>query len=385
MINPTNRLVIVGGGPAAHAAASAVRQAGWMGELLMVGADRHPPYDRTNLSKRYLLEPDLPLEKIMLPAPDAEVRTGTSVAVLHPEQHQVELESGERIGYDRVLLATGGHPRTLPDYPDAIYLRWIQDADRIRRLLAGEGRVDIVGAGFIGCEVASAARQRGREVTLYEALAQPLLRVLGPVLGEMVAELHRQRGVELLTGVDELPEPREDLVVGVGTLPNQELARAAGIECENGILVDELGRTSVPDVYAAGDCARFWSPALESRIRVEHFQTAQRHGRAVGHNLAMPDAVEPFTQWPWFWTHQYDQEIQYLGAGVPWDDLRFRGDVAVPPLVAFQLQGERVVGVVTWDENRAMTQIRRILERRVQVTVDQLCDPDTDLRALSHD
>ncbi|MBO0709555.1 MAG: FAD-dependent oxidoreductase, partial [Candidatus Dormibacteraeota bacterium] len=326
---------------------------------------------------------DLALEKIMLPVAGAEVRTGTPVSALHVEAHQVELESGERIGYDRVLLATGAHPRTLPDYRDAIYLRWIRDADRIRKLLAGEGRIEIIGAGFIGCEVAAAGRQRGHEVTVYEALAQPLLRVLGPVLGEMVAELHRDRGVELLTGVDELPEPREDFVVGVGTLPNQDLARAAGIQCEGGILVDELGRTSAPDVYAAGDCARFWSPALESRIRVEHFQTAQRHGRAVGRNLATPDAVEPFTQWPWFWTDQYDQEIQYLGAGVPWDGLRFRGDVERPPLVAFQLQGERVVGVVAWNEGRAMTQIRRILERRVQVTVDQLCDPDTDLRALA--
>ncbi|MBO0746661.1 MAG: FAD-dependent oxidoreductase, partial [Candidatus Dormibacteraeota bacterium] len=237
------RLLIVGGGPAAHAAASAVRQAGWTGELLMLSADDHPPYDRTHLSKRYLLEPDLALEKIMLPAGGVEVRTGTPVSALHVEAHQVELESGERIGYDRVLLATGAHPRTLPDYRDAIYLRWIRDADRIRKLLAGEGRIEIIGAGFIGCEVAAAGRQRGHEVTVYEALAQPLLRVLGPVLGEMVAELHRDRGVELLTGVDELPEPREDFVVGVGTLPNQDLARAAGIQCEGGILVDELGRT----------------------------------------------------------------------------------------------------------------------------------------------
>ncbi len=377
-----NRLVIVGGGPAAHAAAGGVRQAGWTGELLMLNADRYPPYDRTYLSKRYLLEPDLPPEKFFLPAPDAEVRNGTPVAALHPEQHQVELESGERIAYDRVLLATGGLSRTLPDYPDSIYLRWLPDADRLRELLAREGRVEIIGAGFIGCEVAAAARQRGHEVAVYESLAQPLLRVLGPVLGALVADLHRERGVEVRTGVEELPEPREDLVVGVGTKPNQDLALAAGLDCEAGILVDQLGRASAPDVYAAGDCTRFWSPALESPVRVEHFQTAQRHGRAVGHNLAVPEAAEPFTQWPWFWTDQYDQEIQYLGAGLPWEDLRFRGQ-GTPPFLAFQLQGERVVGVVAWNDGRTMTQVRRILERRLPVSIDQLCDPASDLRALA--
>jgi 3-phenylpropionate/trans-cinnamate dioxygenase ferredoxin reductase subunit len=377
-----NRLLIVGGGPAAHAAAGGARQAGWTGELVILDADRYPPYDRTYLSKRYLLEPDLGAEKLFLPAADADVRTGCAVGALHPEQHQVELESGERIAYDRVLLATGGLPRRLPDHPDAIYLRWIPDADRIRELLAGDGRVEIVGAGFIGCEVAAAARQRGHEVTVYEALAQPLVRVLGPVLGALVADLHRVHGVDLQTGVDELPEPRDDLVIGVGTRPNQELALAAGLDCEGGILVDQLGRTSAPDVYAAGDCTRFWSPALEFPVRVEHFQTAQRHGRAVGHNLAAPEAAEPFTQWPWFWTDQYDQQIQYLGAGLPWEDLRFRGEGG-PPFVAFQVQGGRVVGVVAWNDGRSMTQVRRILERRIPVTVDQLCDPATDLRALA--
>jgi len=378
-----NRLVIVGGGPAAHAAAGGARQAGWTGELVILSADRYPPYDRTYLSKRYLREPDLVPERFTFPAAEAEVRTGTAVAALHLEQHQVELENGERIAYDRVLLATGGRPRTLPGYEDAIYLRWIPDADRLRELLDEPRRIEIIGAGFIGCEVAAAARDRGREVTVYESLPQPLLRMLGPVLGSLVANLHREHGVDLRTGVEELPEPRRNLVVGVGTEPNQDLALAAGLDCEGGILVNEHGRTSAPDVYAAGDCTRFWSPALEFPVRVEHFQTAQRHGRQVGHNLARPEATQPFLQWPWFWTDQYDQEIQYLGAGLTWDDLRFRGELGDSSFVAFQVQGDRVVGVVAWNEGRTMTQIRRILERRLPVTVDQLCDPATDLRALA--
>lgn len=376
-------LVIVGGGPAAHAAVGGVRQAGWTGELLMLTGEQHPPYDRTYLSKRYLAEPDLALEKFRLPEADAEVRTGTRVAALHTDAHEVELESGERIAYDRVLLATGAQPRRLPGYDGAIYLRSIPDADRVRDLLAAEGRVEIVGAGFIGCEVAAAARQRGREVTVYEALAQPLVRVLGPVLGERVANLHREHGVDLRTGVERLPPPREDLLVGVGTIPDDGLARAAGLDCDAGVLVDELGRTSAPDVWAAGDCARFWSPAFESRIRVEHFQTAQRHGRAVGHNLGAPEASEPFTQWPWFWSDQYDQQIQYLGGGLPWSDLRFRGHREDPQFTAFQVLDGRVVGVVAWNDGRSMTQIRRILERGIEVTVDRLCDPATDLRALA--
>ncbi|MFZ0218306.1 MAG: FAD-dependent oxidoreductase [Candidatus Dormiibacterota bacterium] len=378
----TAPLVVVGGGPAAHGAVLGARQAGWDEEILLLGAEPDPPYDRTYLSKRYLTE-DLPAEKIALPAPDATLRLGTPVVAIDPEAHEVTLEGGERVEYLRALLALGGRSRTLPGYESALLLRQRPDADRLREILGGTGPLRIVGAGFIGCEVAAAGRARGRDVSVREAQSQPLLRVLGDQLGGLVAALHREHGVDLRTGVTELPAPAADLVVAVGSTPNQELAAAAGIDCDGGILVDEVGRTSAPDVFAAGDCARFPNALLGARIRVEHFQTAQRHGRAVGRALAGPEAAEPFDQLPWFWTDQYDQQLQYLGAGLPWDDLAVRGDLAEPPFTAFQLAAGRIVGVLGWNDGRTITQVRRILERRLDVTVAQLTDPATDLRALA--
>ena len=378
----TAPLVVVGGGPAAHAAVLGARQAGWGGEIVLLGAEVDPPYDRTHLSKRFLIE-DMPVEKLALPAPEATVRTSTKVVAIDPDRHQVTLEDGDTVSYLRLLLATGGHPRTLPGYEDAPTLRERPSAERLRACLHDRTPVQIIGAGFIGCEVAAAGRAHDLEVTVWEAQPQPLLRVLGEELGALVATMHRDHGVDMRLGATELPPSASDLLVAVGTTPRVGLAQDAGIECENGVLVDEVGRTSAPDVFAAGDCARFPNPLLEARVRVEHFQTAQRHGRAVGRALADPDAAAPFDELPWFWTDQYDQQLQYLGAGLPWDELGVRGELKKPPFTAFQLAEGRIVGVLAWNDGRTLTQVRRILERRLPVGTEQLTDPKTDLRALA--
>jgi 3-phenylpropionate/trans-cinnamate dioxygenase ferredoxin reductase component len=374
------RVVIAGGGVAAHGAANGLRRARFEGEIVVVGREPDAPYERPHLSKRYLRH-EVPRERLFLPAVEAEFRLGEEVAEIEPDRHAVRLAGGERLAYGRLLLATGARPRMLPGHEASLYLREVGHAERLRDALDRGERLEVVGAGFIGCEVAAVARQRDVAVTVYEALDQPLLRVLGPELGAWLAELHRSRGVDLRTGVRELPALNEGALVGIGTEPNVELAAAAGLDVDRGIVVDELGRTSAPDVYAAGDCARFWSPLFETAVRVEHYQTAHRHGTATGR--AMAGVEEPFAEAPWFWSDQYELNLQYVGAALPWDRSVVRGRFGEPPFTVCFLAGDRLVGALGAGDGRTIGQLRRVLEARVEVAPDQLADPAVDLKRLA--
>jgi 3-phenylpropionate/trans-cinnamate dioxygenase ferredoxin reductase subunit len=357
----------------------ALRQAGFDGEIVVVGGEPHPPYERPLLSKRYLLD-EVARQRLFLSPLEAGLRLGAEVAELEPDRHSVRLADGERLRYAALLLATGSRPRRLPGHEDRLHLRDLADADRLRALLDAGAPLEIVGAGFIGCEVAAAARTRGLHVTVHEALEQPLLRVLGPDLGSWLGAVHRARGVDLRTGVRGLPALGPAAVIGVGTEPNVELAAAAGLACERGILVDELGRTDAPDVFAAGDCARFWSPLFEARVRVEHYQTAHRHGAATGR--AMAGAGQPFAEAPWFWSDQYDLNLQYVGAALPWGRSVVRGRLGEPPFTVFLLDEDRLVGALGVNDGRTVGQVRRLLEARVEVPAEQLADPAVDLKRL---
>jgi len=365
---------------AAHGAVDGLRQAGFAGEIVLVGREPHPPYERPYLSKRYLLH-EVSRPQLFLPPLEAALRLGEEVVELEPDRHAVRLAGGDRLEYRALLIATGARPRRLPGHDDAVYLRDLQQADRLREALDRGEALELVGAGFIGCEVAAVARQRRVSVTVHEALDQPLLRVLGPELGAWLGEVHRARGVDLRTGVRELPPLGPGTLIGVGTEPNVELAAAAGIRCDRGIVVDELGRTDAPDVYAAGDCARFWSPLFETHVRVEHYQTAHRHGTATGR--AMAGAGTPFAEAPWFWSDQYELNLQYAGAGLPWERSVTRGRLGQPPFTTFFLREERLVGALGVDDGRTVGHIRRLLEARVPVTADQLVDPAVDLKRLA--
>ena len=376
----SHRVVIAGGGVAAHGAALGLRQAGYQDEVVIIGREPHPPYERPFLSKRYLLR-DVPRERLFLPKVEAELRLGEEVVEIEPEAHAVRTSGGERLDYWRLLVATGGRPRRLPGLEDRIYLRELDAADGLLRVLDRGGSLEIVGAGFIGCEVAAVARIRGLAVTVFEALDQPLLRVLGPELGAWLADVHRGHGVDLRTGVRDLPSLGENALIAVGTQPNVELATAAGVRCDNGILVDELGRTDAPDVYAAGDCTRFWSPLFEAAVRVEHYNTAHRHGNAVGRTIAGDS--RPFAEAPWFWSDQYDLNLQYIGAGLPWDGTVVRGQFGSPPFTLFFLQEGRLVGALGVGDGRTIGQARRVLESKTSVTPAQLAEATVDLKALT--
>jgi 3-phenylpropionate/trans-cinnamate dioxygenase ferredoxin reductase subunit len=213
---------------------------------------------------------------------------------------------------------------------------------------------------------------------LFEALAQPLQHVLGSEVGGVLARIHHDHGVDLRLGAVPPPDLERPILVGVGSSPATELAAAAGIAVDGGIVVDEFGRTGIPDVYAAGDATRFWSPLFEERIRVEHFQTAQRQGFAVGR--AMAGASEPYAEAPWFWSDQYDLNLQYAGAGLPWDETVTRGVFGQPPFSVFYLRQGSMIAVAGLNDHHTVARGRRVMEARAAVTREQLADPAFDLR-----
>ena len=348
-------------------------------------AEPELPYERPHLSKGYLLG-TVPREKMRLrPAEQyrelgVELRLGARVADLGLERHSAELELGEKIPWDLVCIATGSSARRLHGFEDALYLRELPDADVLRAHLERGETLNVIGAGFIGCEVAAAARLRGCAVRVYESLAQPLLRVLGPELGGYLADVHRAHGVELHLAVDELPELGSPVVVGVGSTPRTALADGAGLPIDGGVVVDAFGRTDAPDVFAAGDVTRFWSPLYEARIRVEHFQTAQRQGFAVGR--AMAGASDEYSEVPWFWSDQYDLNVQYAGAGLAWDEIVIRGGPAQAPFAVFYLRDGLLVAAAGVNDHHTVARARRLMETRAEVTAQDLADPVFDLRRV---
>ena len=348
-----------------------------------MGAEPELPYERPHLSKRFLLG-TVPRERLGLrPAEQyrerrIELRLGERVSDLGVERREVELESGGTISWDLLCIATGSSACELPGLDGVLYLRELPDAVILRKILDRGGALDVIGAGFIGCEVAAAAIQLGCQVRVQEALEQPLLNVLGRELGAYMAQQQRAHGVDLRLNVTSLTKTDGPVLAGVGSVARTDLAERAGLLLDRGIVVDSQGRTSAPNVFAAGDVTRFFSPLFETRVRVEHFQTAQRQGFAVGR--AMAGATEQYDEVPWFWSDQYDLNLQYVGAGLPWDQIVTRGNFGAPPFTVFYLQQGRLVAAAGINDHHTVARARHALEARASITIDQLQDLSFDLR-----
>ena len=374
----SGRIVIVGGGLAAGTAAAALRDAGYDGDVVLHAAEPHLPYERPPLSKGYLAGEAEADSMLVHPASwyaehDVEVRTGSRVDRIDADAHTVTAD-GATEPFDRLLIATGASPRHLAAADESgapvAYLRTREDSDRLRSMLTPGHRIAILGGGFLGLEVAAAARSAGADVTVLEALDLPLLRVLGPEIGAVFADLHREHGVDLRLGakvtgfdgdgrrarltVDGSADVDADLlVVGIGASPDVALAEATGLAVDNGILVDERMRTSHPDVFAAGDVARAHHPVLGRSIRVEHWDNAIRQGRVAGRAMA-GDEDAAATDLPYFFTDQYDLGMEYVGDVGPdgYDEVVIRGDVAKRVFRAFWVAGGKVVAAMQandWD------------------------------------
>jgi 3-phenylpropionate/trans-cinnamate dioxygenase ferredoxin reductase subunit len=395
--------VIVGASLAGAKAAETLRVEGFDGRVVLIGEEPVRPYERPPLSKEYL-RGEKGFDDAAVHAEDyyrtndIELRTSQSVTRIDLRSSDVTLGSGERVAYDRLLLATGAFPRrlTIPGAGlDGVhYLRTIADADALRRVIDGGARLVVVGAGWIGAEVAASARQRGCEVAVIELGAVPLERVLGREVGEIYRDIHLEHGVEFHfgVGVDALVGSKtveavrltdgtvlaaDAVVAGVGVLPRIELAEAAGLELDNGVVVDEHLQTSVPGIFAAGDVANAFHPRYGTRIRLEHWSSALNQGPVAARSMLGHDVV--YDRTPFFFSDQYDIGMEYRGFAPTFDTVVFRGDRSSREFLAFWLHEGRAVAAMNaniWDAGDA---IEALLLRSDPVDAGRLADPDVDL------
>ena len=398
---------IVGAGLAGAKAAEELRERGFDGRLVLIGVESDRPYERPPLSKDYLRGESEREKAYVHPAGFYEehaidLLTETAVAAIDPGTSRVLLDDNRELAYDRLLLTTGAEPRRLPvpgaELDGIHYLRTFADCDALRaRLDAGRGRVAVVGAGWIGSEFAASARQRGLEVTLIDPLELPNERIFGSEVGAFYRDVHVEHGVEMRLGrgveafegdgavarvrlSDGTHVECDFAVVGVGVAPRSGLASEAGLEVENGIVVDEHLRTSAPNIYAAGDVANAWHPFHARRIRVEHWANALNQGPAAARSML--DEEVSYERIPYFFSDQYDVGMEYSGYAERWDEVVLRGDPGEGAFVAFWLRDGRVLAgmnVNVWDVNQ---HVQELIRSRRSVDPRALADPGMPLDSL---
>src|SRR5215212_8596903 len=397
--------VILGAGFAGAKAAETLREEGFDGRVVLLGAESERPYERPPLSKEYLRgEADAnPYvhEEGFYEEHQIVLRTGYEVEALDLAGSEIQIAGGERMGFDRLLLATGAEPRRLPvegaDLDGVLYLRTTADSDAIRERIDSGGRLVTIGAGWIGAEVAASAKQKGCDVTIVEMAQLPLERVLGPELGAIYREIHADNGVEFIGGASieaiegdgkvravRLAGDRrieaDFVVVGVGVEPRVELARAAGLELDNGIAVDEYLRTSAESIYAAGDVANAQHPFYNTRIRVEHWANALNQGPVAARNML--GRSESYDRIPYFFSDQYDVGMEYAGYATDWDEVVFRCDPKSREFIAFWLKEERVLAGMNVNVSDVNDDIQALIRARRPIDRGRLVDPGIPLAQL---
>jgi len=398
--------VIVGASLAGAKAAETLRAEGFDGRVVLIGEEAERPYERPMLSKEYL-RGEKPAAKLYVHDEGfyadngIELMTGTRVQSLDPGAHEITLAGGARMSYSRLLLSTGAAPRRLPlpgaDLPGVAYLRAMGESDALRAAIRAASRVVVIGAGWIGSEVAASARHLGAEVAIVAPEAVPLVRVLGPEVGGIYRDLHAGHGVDLhlstqieaivgdgaASGVrttDGVVIEGDLVVAGVGVTPRVELAKLAGLTVENGIVVDEFLATSVPDVFAAGDVAATWNTRYDKRIRMEHWANALNQGPVAARNMLGQHTA--YEKLPYFYSDQYDLGMEYNGYADDWDRVVVRGDRSGPEFLAFWLKDGRVLAGMNaniWDQG---DDIKALIRSGASVDPDRLADPSVPLADL---
>ncbi|SDJ04824.1 3-phenylpropionate/trans-cinnamate dioxygenase ferredoxin reductase subunit [Frankineae bacterium MT45] len=401
--------VIVGASLAGAKAAEALREQDFEGRVILIGDEVHRPYERPPLSKGYLMG-SAERDSVFVHAANwydeqhVQLQVATTVTAIDRTEHQVVLADDESIRYDRLLLTTGSRPRALTvtgsDAAGVHYLRTLDDSEELGRVIENAKRLVVIGAGWIGLEAAAAARAADVEVTVVESAELPLLRVLGPQVAQVFADLHRGHGVDLRLGVTLQEITTADghatgvrlaggeviaadaVLIGVGVLPNSELAEAAGLDVDNGVLVDDALRSSDPDIFAAGDVANALHPVLQRRIRVEHWANALKQPKVAA--TSMRGETTSYQDLPYFFTDQYDLGMEYVGYVAPdeYDEVLFRGDPAAGEFIAFWLKQGRVLAgmnVNVWD---VVDPIKAIITAGAEQDRQRLADPAVPLDAL---
>ena len=402
----TQSMVIIGANLAGATATITLRDEGFEGNIILIGAESQPPYERPPLSKEYLKGEKSPEEIRVRPDShytdrNIDTRFGVRAKRVDPAQKVVELENGERIPYDKVLIATGVRNRKLSipgaDLPGIYDLRDMADADVIRKECVAGRKAVLIGMGFIGSEVAATLRQQGLEVSVVEPLKIPLAHALGEEVGRVFESFHREQGVQMY--FEDLATQFEGdrrvqrvitksgrqlecdfVVVGVGVEPVTDVVAEAGVKIDNGIIVDEYCRTNVEGIYAAGDVARHYHPLVGKHIRVEHYQNAIAQGQAAARSML--GKQEPYNEVHWFWSDQYDYNIQYGGFHGEWDNFVVRGSLDDRNFVGFYLKDNRIKAAIAINRAKDLRLGMMLIKTQAQVDVNDLVDESINLKKL---
>jgi 3-phenylpropionate/trans-cinnamate dioxygenase ferredoxin reductase subunit len=401
-----NAYVIVGGSLAGATAAATLREEGADGTVTLIGAERELPYERPPLSKAFL-RGEVPIDKSLVrpasfyAAHRIETLSGIRATRVDTSARVVELEDRRRVPFDRLLITTGGRNRRLSipgSELEGVYgLRTVRDADRIKAEMSPGRRVVVVGMGFIGSEVAASLRQKGLDVVAVEPAKAPLFRVLGEAVGQCIADLHRAHGVRTILedtvvafeGTRRVARvvtkgglrlECDFVVAGIGIEPVVDLLDGTGIHVDNGVVVDAYCQTSIPGIYAAGDVANHYHPVFERQIRVEHWQNAIKQGAAAARNM-LGRAV-PYDEIHWFWSDQYEANLQYAGFHTTWDQLALRGRLESGNFLAFYLNDGRIDAVVGFNRAKDVRRAMPLIKARRQMELGELGDDSIDLRSV---
>lgn len=407
MVTSAYPIVVIGAGQAGLQVCDSLRKGGYDGRLILLGDEQVAPYQRPPLSKKFLtgavqperlaFRPSSYYEKIA-----AELRLGARVTRIDRAAHAVILADGEIIHYSRLALTTGSRVRALAcpggDLDEVHYVRTLADGERLAARLARATRVVVVGGGFIGLEVAAIARELGLEVTVIEALQRLMARAVSPLVADFYADLHRRHGVAVELGrsvrairpaaggveveLDDASRHAADcVVVGIGVIPNSELAEASGLACNNGIVVDGGARTSDPEIVAAGDCTFHYNGFLAREIRLESVQNAVDQAKVAAASLCGESAT--YYQVPWFWSDQYDVKLQMAGVGMPYDACALRGEVGPDGFSVFYFRAGALVGADSINRPAEHMACRKLLMQGTMLSPAAAADRDFDLLALA--
>jgi NADPH-dependent 2,4-dienoyl-CoA reductase/sulfur reductase-like enzyme len=400
----SRRIVIVGGGPAGVGAALGARQQDAAAEIILIDDENVEPYEKPPLSKAVLTGKAMPQDA---PIAGPKGVAGANITLkparvqsIAPADRVVVTASGERIPYDALVLATGSRNRILPMFPEGTpgiyYLRTAEEATALRAHLRLAKSLILIGGGVVGLEIAASAAELGIKVTVIEIAPRILARVCDEETSAIIHQAHREHGVDIRTdavcaGLQGLPDGKlavvtkanetitaDLIVVGAGAVPDEALAKGAGLAVQDGILVDDRGRTSDPAIFAAGDCTRFVGP--NGPVRLENWRHAQEHGAAVGRNAAGGDAA--YNPVPSYWSEQYDLYIQGMGWPIAAPRARARRKISDKATVAFELDGTTIAYAIGINAQRDIATIRRLIERRIAVDAAELADPSKQLNAM---
>jgi 3-phenylpropionate/trans-cinnamate dioxygenase ferredoxin reductase subunit len=381
--------VIVGAGQAGGRAAKTLRTAGYTGRIVMIGEEPHPPHERPPLSKAVLAGEAAPESTHLFSEGELarlglECCYGTRAVSIDRAAKSVVLDLGEAIVYEKLILCTGSRVRRLQlpgaDSPNVLYLRTIEDSMALRSRLGERGHLVVIGGGWIGLEVAATARKLGVTVSVLEALDRVCARTVPPEVSQHLQALHERNGVSLRLGQGVHAVDDELVVVGIGVVPNVELAQAAGLAVDNGIVVDECGRSSDPHIFAAGDCANVPLACLGRRVRLESWANAQEQA-VVAAKAALGQDVR-YDELPWFWSDQYDLNLQILGLPARWTEPVVRGNPAGGSGSYFYLEGDRIVGIVSFNAPRDLRAAKRLAQTGKPVRAQDLANPAIQLQRL---